>query len=267
MAWVRLLFIFTSKNSSHNHDLDSELIITLTSYKARFKYLDLTLKCLLSQSVKADKVLLWVAEEDYVELPEKVIELKDRGLEIRKTSDIRSYKKIIPALREFPNAAFFIVDDDLFYSRTMVERFIAYSKSFPGSVIAGRVHEVQFDDAGGVLPYKSWKWDSLNKCSDNNFFTGCGGVFFPPCSFAEETLNQKMFLKLAPFADDVWLNWMLRLNNKRVVPYESRFQFWDWPSTQKQSLHSHNVKGKGNDGQISKVIAEYGQCYFKEKNA
>jgi hypothetical protein len=41
----------------------------LTSYPARFETLHLALSCLLDQSVKADRTILWVAHKDEDHLP------------------------------------------------------------------------------------------------------------------------------------------------------------------------------------------------------
>lgn len=262
--WVHLTFRYKKWFATKNHSLDNELIVTLTSYPARFNTLDLTLKCMLNQSVKPDKVILWIAYEDKKLLPEKVLVLEKEGLEIRFTEDIRSYKKIIPALREFPEASFIIVDDDLYYKRNLIKLFLNKSMSFPLAVIAGRVHEVKFNSSGQIDNYKGWGWDSLNSKCDNLFFTGCGGVYFPAKVFPAETENQKTFIKLAPMADDIWLNWMLKLNSVPVVGVGKRFQFWDWPESQKNTLHSANVSSLGNDEQIQNMIKKYGQLYQKE---
>src|SRR6056297_1722336 len=55
-----------------NHGLPGELIVSLTSYPKRFKTLPLTLASILNQSVKPNKVILWIAYEDKSKLPKKV---------------------------------------------------------------------------------------------------------------------------------------------------------------------------------------------------
>ena len=60
-----------------------------------------TIKTLLKQTVKPDKVVLWLAEEQFPqkenELPSELLELQNFGLTIKWCTDIRSYKKLIPA--------------------------------------------------------------------------------------------------------------------------------------------------------------------------
>ena len=85
------------------HGLDRPLIVSLTSYPARYKILPLTLKCLLSQTVRPDEVVLWIAHEDRDLLTKEITSLQRFGLTIRFCSDLRSFKKIIPALRTYPD--------------------------------------------------------------------------------------------------------------------------------------------------------------------
>lgn len=263
MLWVELSFRLKGRSMVKPHMLGSELIVTLTSYPARFKYLHLTLKCLLNQTTKIDRVILWVAYEDMKQLPKTVTSLVESGLEIRPTADIRSYKKIIPSLKENFNASYIIVDDDLFYPKDWIDNLLTTATKFPGSVVAGRIHEITFNKEGEITPYKQWKWNSLNQSGLNNFFTGCGAVYFPSGAFSHEVLNQDAFIELAPFADDIWLNWMLKKNGTPVVAADKHFKFYDWPGSQIVSLHSQNVKKFGNDKQIKNVISRYGQLYYR----
>src|SRR4051794_35363928 len=69
------------------HKLPLELIVSLTSYPARFSTLGLTLRGLLDQTVAPDRTILWVAEGDYDEIPDNVRELERFGLDIRPCAD------------------------------------------------------------------------------------------------------------------------------------------------------------------------------------
>ena len=103
------------------HELGAPLIVTLTSYPPRFPTLGATLRSLLDQTVQADRTILWLAEQDLALLPDDVIVLKDFGLEIRTCADLRSYKKLIPALQAFPDAWFATADDDVYYRPDWLE--------------------------------------------------------------------------------------------------------------------------------------------------
>lgn len=260
MIWVNIRFKYAAKFKSLKHDLPHELIISLTSYPKRFNNLHLTLKCLLTQTVQPDRVVLWIAEADKNELPNSVLSLKDSGLEIMFTEDIKSYKKLIPSLEKFPNAGFIIADDDLFYRRDLIEKLLNTAKQFPNNAIAGRVHRVSYDENGEIKPYKKWIWNSTIQNHKDNFCTGGAGTFFPPFIFHKNILD-KSFLELAPSADDVWFNWMIKLNDKNVVALPKTYSMWDWPGSQENALHVHNVKNYANDEQIKLMIEHYGKAY------
>lgn len=49
--------------------------------------------------------------------PPSVIRLRAYGLEIRFCENLRSYKKIIPALQEYPDAILITADDDWLYTQ------------------------------------------------------------------------------------------------------------------------------------------------------
>ena len=42
------------------HSLNGKLVVSLTSYPDRYKTLNFTLRTILSQSIKPDKILLWI---------------------------------------------------------------------------------------------------------------------------------------------------------------------------------------------------------------
>ncbi len=111
-GWVT--FSFPMRRKGKAHGLPSPLIISLTSYPARFGKLHLTLKCLLSQSMAADKVVLWIAHQDKAALTPAILNLQKVGLQIGYCDDLRSYKKIIPTRQNYPDSFIVTADDDLY---------------------------------------------------------------------------------------------------------------------------------------------------------
>ena len=78
-----------------------EIIISLTTYSLRIHNVYIALESLLNQTIKPNRIILWLAEEEFNEanLPISVLRLKERGVEIRFCEDYKSYKKLIPTLR------------------------------------------------------------------------------------------------------------------------------------------------------------------------
>jgi len=105
--WPRLYLSLRWRmpHRKRSHRLPGVLVVSLTSYPPRFGTLPLTLRSLLRQTVKPDHLILWIAPADFPLLPRSVTGLQACGLDLRVTEDIKSYKKIIPALDEFAGVA------------------------------------------------------------------------------------------------------------------------------------------------------------------
>lgn len=199
---------------------EEEIIVSLTSYGKRIYDVYLAIESIMQGSIKPNRIILWLSEEEFKnkELPLTLQNQTKRGLEIRFCKDIKSYKKLIFALNEFPNACIITIDDDLIYNFDLVENLIASHKINPNCIWANRIHEMTYNNNGSLKSYLQW-----NMCSQanaqalkNNFFTGCGGTLFPPNSLHTETLNDNVFMNICPTADDVWFNAMARLKGTEI---------------------------------------------------
>lgn len=240
------------------HRLPGELIVSLTSYPARYETLALTLRCLLSQSVKADRTILWIAHEDMASLPTEVTDLTSAGLEIRACKNNRSYKKIIPALAEFPKAFVATADDDVYYSRRWLEEMVLLGAD--GTIVCHRAHTVTFDETGDLAPYGTWNFDHA-AVPQIVFPTGVGGVLYAPDSLAPEVLDEDEFMQLCPSADDVWLFWMGRRAGSKYVTPGANWTPIPWEGTQTSALYLTNVGQSANDEQIARMIRRYGSPF------
>lgn len=244
------------------HGLRFPLIVSLTSYPARFDTVSLTLRSLLDQEVRPDRVILWIARKDFPALPDDVRALRDHGLEIRPCDDLRSFKKLVPALVEFPEAAIVTADDDIYYPPDWLGRFLDSFDPRAPSIVAQRAHLALFDPAGFILPYESWEAGTAatraTRPGTALFPTGVAGVLYPPGALHAEVLNTSQFMRLCPHADDVWFFWMARLAGTEQRRTPGRFQEVSWPSSQDSALWRRNVGGQENDAQVRAVERAYG---------
>jgi hypothetical protein len=140
------------RHPQKKHDLDAPLILSLTSYPARYKTLVYTLRCLLTQTIKPDQVVLWISYTDQSTIPNEVLGLCGDGLKIHFCEDTKSYKKIIPTLQAYPNCYVITVDDDLFYEAKMVERLINSFQPHKREVICNRGHLITLDITKNLIP-------------------------------------------------------------------------------------------------------------------
>jgi len=239
------------------HSLPGQLILSLTSYPPRFGNLRKTIDRLLMQTVTPDRLILWLTESDMKALPDEILQLKGRGLSIEVAPEIGSYKKIIPAVIKYPDAYVITVDDDGIYPLNLVEMLVGSYRS-DTEILCCRAHCIQFSETGLPLPYHDWKQRITYEHSGTELFpTTGGGVLYPPHSLAPQAIDQKLFMELAPKADDVWLYWMARLAGTPIRKIPFTYAFRDWPGSFETSLWKDNSRG-GNDIQISKMVEYFG---------
>ena len=167
----------------------------------------------MRQTIKADRTILWVAHADMALLPPDVISLQSAGLEIRGTGEMRSYKKIIPALDVFPDAFICTADDDLYYWPTWLEELIEAVDLADPTVTCHRAHEITFDPRGEINAYAQWVQDTpIRGISRHLFPTGCMGVLYPPGTLTHDADDRAAAFEHCPNADDIWLYWIARRN-------------------------------------------------------
>lgn len=181
-----------------------EIIISLTSYPARIGSVHKTIRTLLHQDMLPDRVILWLATEQFPEkkgIPKEVLDLQRFGLEIRWYHDIRSYKKLIPTMREFPDAIIVTVDDDWYYRTDMLRVLLEEHEKHPNEIICHDATCVRFNEEGGLISCGKPKSGS-SSCF--NKLLGGSGAIYPPNVLDEQVLDEKLFMEIAPTNDDIW---------------------------------------------------------------
>ena len=259
----RALETFSSPGVSGNPE--TTLVVSLTSYPARMGTLHYALYTLLNQTLKPDAVILWLAEEEFPggerDLPEKVLSLRRNGLGIRWTRNLRSYKKLVPALGAFPESVIATADDDFLYEADWLERLYAdYERNERQVMVyAHRAHTISLSDKGHLLSYRTWDHAAWNTpgVSFLNFATGGGGSLYPPGALHPEVRNEDLFLELAPHADDVWFWAMAVLNGTRTRVVENFLALPTHLETGSGGLYAHNVGQGGNDAQLARVLSRF----------
>lgn len=185
-----------SPNHLEQNGQGKNIIISLTSYPARINSVHVTIESLLNQTKKADKIILWLAPEQFPnkekDLPQQLLDLISKGLTIDWYHDIKSYKKLIPTLKKYPEDIIVTVDDDVDYSLDLIATlFKGYLKN-PKIIQANRCRKVQFK-GNKFDHYKDWFFCDKYNASYLNFFTGIGGVLYPPQCLDYNILNEDLF--------------------------------------------------------------------------
>lgn len=243
------------------HALSGELIVNLTSYPPRFPTLHLTLKSILLQNILADRVILWVYQADYQHLPAEVLALQQYGLTINLVErDIKSYKKLIPALLQYPDAYHVTADDDIYYRPDWLEELLAGYHGGAREIVCLRAHYITLDESGRLQPYRYWQAKTEQRGPDNRlFFTSGAGALFPPGSLYADVTDAEKFCRLSPHGDDIWLYWMATLNGCAIHRTGSNKKLIVWKSSKAVTLWQLNKQPEsGNDFQINNMVQEYG---------
>lgn len=244
------------------HGLSSPLIVSLTSYAKRFATLDLTIKSLLDQDIVIDQLLLWVSPEDFKQLPASVRELEGPIFRAMPTKDIRSYTKLIPALRSHPECFILTADDDIHYPSDWARSIVEGYEVGERLTVCRRAHMAAVGPDGVTLPYQQWP-HAVVDAGDRGpgfalFPTGVGGVLYPPGTFDAEVLREDVFLDLCPYADDLWFFWLELVGGVQRRRVGKNHKFIAWPSTQEGGLLNDNLHLGRNDQQVHALEARYG---------
>src|SRR5690606_12332292 len=132
-------------------------IVTLTSYPARINDVWISIESIFRQIRKPDRVILWLAHDQFPErdLPESLIQLQGRGLDIRYCEDIRSHKKYYYTMQAYPTDIVITIDDDTYYPANTISCLMEMHQQYPDSIVANRAHLMNYK-GDTLLPYHTW---------------------------------------------------------------------------------------------------------------
>lgn len=240
------------------------IVVSLTSYPKRIGTVYRTIETLLTQDFKPDMVVLWLGEDKFAnkeaDIPQKLLNLRSFGLTIGWCKDIRSYTKLVPALRAYPNDIIVTADDDQFYRPDWLR--VLY-ESYQRDELAVHCHLVNgIKTVGGVVArYLDWKYNLLRGSqSYRNLLMGVCGVLYPPGVLANDACDEAMFKKLAPLADDLWFWAMAVLNGRKIklAEHASCTIVCDCAANNAEALMNTNMGPQElNDSQLSNIFEAY----------
>jgi len=202
-----------------------QVVVSMTSFPAAISYAEQAIRSILNGVVLPDKLILYVTLSQFAEgdMLESLLSLADENsiFEIRNYDrDIRSYRKLIPALIDFPDAVIVTVDDDVEYHPKMLSDLLELHAQIPDAVLAHRAKSIKWG-----RPYRQWKkyrwYHFLFKRIYRNYLnlqTGVGGVLYPPHSLKADMMDVDLYTEIAPSTDDIWF-WAAGVaNGYPVIP-------------------------------------------------
>lgn len=246
-----------------------DFVFSLTSYGVRVEdTLPYALYSIITQKLQPRKIVVYLDWDNWSDekLPSLLQHLKRVGVDFRYCKDLRSYKKLIPALKDFPNNPIITLDDDFYYNPNyhnwMREAYDASDKH----TVLGQWGCIPQRQDGRFLPYSQWKDCKYGDEKSEISFFGCC-CCYPPNIFDDEISKEEIFMKLCPTADDIWF-WImekrLNINLQLVYPNGDINKFHtqinrieDFDLSLNNSLMYTNITLGQNDIQMDALLRYY----------
>lgn len=242
---------------------NTEIVVSLTTFPARIGTVHQCIKSLLLQTVKPDKIILYLGDEVTSEqVSDELKALQNYGLTIvTGCKNIRPHKKYFFAMQTYPDAMVITVDDDIIYENTLVEDMLKVHVQYPKAVVCRRANIITRTADGNIADYYTWPACDTHKLAERFDLlpTGAGGVLYPPHCIAAEAFDMDAIEKYCLNADDVWLRFMGVRKGTPVVFCAPPINYLAViPGSQEEALYKSNVQKSKNDEYISIMENHYG---------
>ena len=267
-TWLTLGAKFRRQKGTQKPTSKSSYIISLTSIPSRMHTVHVVIESLLTQKYKPEHVILWLSEFDRNgnkifdrdQLPTLLKKQMKRGLLVNFCDDIRSYRKLLPSMKQYPNSHIVTADDDIIYPSDWLARLVSVHEKHPECVVCYRGVKITFDQNKKLSPYLNWpEFTNKYQPSFDLFPQGGEGTIYPVGTFNQNAFDKDVFLKICLTADDVWFKAMSLHNNVKCVKItEYHNDFLRVRDSQGENTlhHVNNILGQ-NDIQINDVFAKY----------
>ena len=183
-------------------------MVGMTSYPPRIRSCWKAIESLLRQDTRGIPVVLVLATEEFPDhkIPWRLRRQTRRGLSVLWTDrNGKSFDKLIPLRREYPDSSIITVDDDKYYPPDLLRRLINASQENPGHIVGGRGWRItQRRDPNNRKFGANWKRALPGDAGRGLHFPGAGGVLYPPGSLNPLVDDLDLALKLCPTTDDIW---------------------------------------------------------------
>jgi hypothetical protein len=188
--------------------------------------------------------MLFVGRQDEAGIPASLRKLTGELFEIRICDDLRSYTKMVPALRGPARKEGYkwlvVCDDDVIYPPNWLAAFDLPNRD-DGVAVAHRCHIVSFDPHGDFMRYCRWPKAPKGFASSEELFpTGVGGIALPCQRIHPFFYETSHFLEWAPSSDDVWIYFMLKYSNLKLVHSGFHYKPYEWPLDRRDRLSKVN---------------------------
>lgn len=256
-----------TKLSLNKEKREHILTCSLTSFPDRINTVAQTIKSLMHQSLKPDRVILWLAKEEFQgkELPESIKKLEQIGLEIRYCENYFGHKRYYKLIEEQkPTELIILADDDILFPFKMIERLYSKWLDFQNCIVCDRGQYIPFGSPSMLNPSK---WSSIseigvNKPSFKILASPGGGCLIPPNALYKDANNLEKISKFALKTGDLWLMFMAIENDTKIIrTHRYHRPFILSEDQQTIELGKEAIFKGGYEKTLNTLIQEYPHAY------
>lgn len=249
--------------SDNNSEIKDKIIISLTSYPPRIKYVKNVLESLINQPVNNNlyHICLVLCIDEFKnkekDLPKDliyyIIDNHDMIEIIWVKDNIRSHKKLIPTLQKYSNNYILICDDDIIRPDNWLSTFIKDNKQYTNDILVGASRQYlskNLECKNTLFKHHKMYKGHLGVDEPELILTaerpanGYGGVLYPPNTFTDERFfDKELYMELSPSSDEMWQYCFNVMENKtlRMISEFIDFENHIIRKSQYKSLYKENI--------------------------
>lgn len=212
----------------------------MTSYPKRIQVLNSCIQNFYkSQTIKPDKFYIWLSYEEFsnkeLDLPKDLLETINKyKIELKWLKDnLYVFKRFMIYPKHHQDYCFFI-DDDVFYSPTLIQDSLTILKQYPNTICN---LWLQFTAIPLFKGIKRIGWDQhLNNIKNIKYWL-CGNCAISPNTFPLECFNYlNIFKQYAEGNDELFLIPFVLKNNIQISFIPKYYQFINLKNSQQESV-------------------------------
>jgi len=253
-----------NKSYFDNSLLKSKIYVNVTTYPAREYFLYLMLKNFKNQTLKPDKIILWLADTEYDKnnLSNSIKKCIEENLitEIRYVPNIYGHKRWEIQKYE-PNAYNINIDDDIYYPDTYVEELYNESLKYQSHPSVYLSNSLEFINTKRVLKPPIFPLSNKNRILS-------GMTCMPPYVFPVNSFKKVEFRdKYVKYCDDSWVNaWLINNRIDVHVLYGLNEKKWvdsgmSIPESRQVSVW-RNINSKLNKNKILRKVEAFSNALY-----